>query len=101
MLQKTFLFVTPLLMAGCMMAPARQDPRWTDDALAALPPADAPVYVQTLRLSPDERETLTALEAQVVETGQEVLDEGDALRGPDPDTERYAAEQRERAQVPQ
>ena len=101
MLQKTFLFVTPLLMAGCMMAPASQEPRWTDDALAAQPPQQAPVYVQTLRLPQEERVALREQEAQVVATGREVLDEGDALRGPDPNSEQYAAEQRERAQRPQ
>ncbi len=101
MLQKTFLLLTPLLMAVCMMAPAHQDPRWTDDALAAQPPQDAPVYVQTLRLSADEREALSAQEAEVVEAGRDVLDAGDALRGPDPQSERYAAEQRERTQLPQ
>jgi hypothetical protein len=57
--------------------------------------------VQTLRLSPNERQTLSALEAEVVETGREVLDAGDSLRGPDLQSERYAAEQRERAQPPQ
>ena len=101
MLQKTFLFVTPLLMAGCMMAPAHQDPRWTDDALAAQPPQEAPTYVQTLRLSQAERQALLENEAEVVETGLEVLDAGDALRGPDPQSERYAAEQRERTELPQ
>ncbi len=101
MLQKSFLFITPLLMAGCMMAPARQDPRWTDEALASQPPQDAPVYVQTVRLSPGERSELSAEEAEVVALGRDVLDQGDAMRAPAPDTEQYAAEQRERAQPPQ
>ena len=101
MLQKTFLFVTPLLMAGCMMAPAPQAPRWTDDALAAQPPQEAPVYVQTLRLSDAERQALSENEADVVEIGREVLDQGDALRGPDPQSEQYAAEQRARTELPQ
>lgn len=101
MLQKTFLLMTPLLMAGCMMAPAQQDPRWTDDALAAQPAQEAPVYVQTLRLSDSLRQVLAENETQVVEIGREVLDQGDALRGPDPQSEQYAAEQRARTDLPQ
>lgn len=101
MLQKTFLFMTPLLLAGCMMAPVQQDPRWTDDALAAQPAQEAPVYVQTLRLSESERQILSEHEADVVETGRDVLDQGDALRGPDPQSEQYAAEQRQRTELPQ
>ncbi|WP_375549100.1 hypothetical protein ABWI01_01510 [Oceanicaulis alexandrii] len=100
-LKKTLLLLTPLFLAGCMMAPARQDPRWTDEALAAQPPHEAPVFVPTLRLSADERTSMRAQEADVIESGRAVLADGQALRGPDPDSERYAAEQRARTQPPQ
>ena len=35
-LKKAFLLLSSMLLTGCMMAPAHQDPRWTDDALAAI-----------------------------------------------------------------
>ena len=100
-LKKTLLLMSSMLLTGCMMAPAHQDPRWTDDALAAQPPHAAPVYVPTLRLSEDERTALLEQEADVLVRGRAVLDAGQALRGPDPDSERYAAEQRARTQPPQ
>lgn len=100
-LKKTLLLMSSMLLTGCMMAPAQQDPRWTDDVLAAQPAHDAPVFVPTLRLSEDERTDLLVQEADVLRSGLAVLDTGQALRGPVPDSERYAAEQRARTQRPQ
>lgn len=97
-LKRTLLLLSAMLLTGCMMAPAQQAPRWTDDALTAQPPHNAPLYVPTLRLSEDERTDLQAHEAEVIQSGVTVLAAGQALRGPDPDSERYAAEQRARTQ---
>jgi hypothetical protein len=69
--------------------------------LAAQPAHAAPVFVPTLRLSEDERTDLQLHEADVLQSGLAVLEAGQALRGPDPDSERYAAEQRARTQPPQ
>lgn len=100
-LKKAFLLLSSMLLTSCMMAPAQQDPRWTDDALAAQPAHAAPVFVPTLRLSEGERTDLQLHEADVLQSGLAVLEAGQALRGPDPDSERYAAEQRARTQPPQ
>ena len=65
-LKKAFLLLSSMLLTGCMMAPAHQDPRWTDDALAAQPAHAAPVFVPTLRLSEDERTDLHLHEACIL-----------------------------------
>jgi hypothetical protein len=65
-LKKAFLLLSSMLLTGCMMAPAHQDPRWTDDALAAQPPGDCACFRADLRLSEDERTALQLHEADVL-----------------------------------
>ncbi len=101
MLTISTLFLTVFNSSGCMTAPVERGLRWAEVVLEAAPPGEAPDYVPILILDAQTRRAITDNEARTLLQGARIRQEGETLRTPLPDSNAYAARQRDRARPPE